>query len=59
MPQTEYDINLIALKNSVQYALYKPLKRSGLVIPLLSTMIFFNVDIVARMMELERDPRNR
>lgn len=56
VPQVEYDIDLLALRNSVQYALYKPLETFNLGDTAVIHHDFFDVDIIARTMELERDP---
>ena len=56
VPQVEYDIDLLALRNSVQYSLYKPLETFDLGDTAVIHHDFFDVDITARAMEIERDP---
>jgi phage minor structural protein len=55
VPQVEYSIDLLELKSSVQYALYKPLEEFGLGDSSVIHHDFFAVDIAARAMELDRE----
>ncbi len=55
VPQVEYSIDLLELKSSVQYALYKPLETFGLGDSSVIHHDFFAVDIAARAMELDRE----
>lgn len=56
VPQTKYKADLVSLKRSAQYALYAPLETFNLGDTAVIHHVLFNVDIVARAMELERDP---
>lgn len=56
IPQVEYTIDLVSLKRSAEYALYAPLEAFNLGDTAQIHHDFFDVDISARAMELERDP---
>ena len=54
-PRVTYDIDLAALRNTRQYALYAPLEEFGLGDTALIHHDFFDTDILARCVELEQD----
>lgn len=56
VPQVSYDIDLLEIRNSVQYELYRPLLVFGLGDSAVVHHDFFNMDITARALQLERDP---
>jgi phage minor structural protein len=56
VPQVNYEIDLLFLKNTVQWALYAPLEVYDLGDTSVIHHEFFSTDINARAMEVERDP---
>jgi len=56
VPKASYAVDLLKLQNSEQYKLYKPLQTFGLGDSAVIHHEFFDVDILARAMDLQRDP---